>query len=101
MGSSASPEVQSGCKELERGLSSGKQDWVTDESQWPISEPVEKYEAKVQCSGEAKYVNDLPFVNGELHAAYVLSTRGNCSIASVDTSAAMVIRYKLYLVRKG
>ena len=86
----ASAEVRSGCADLNRGLSSGVQAWDTDESQWPISKPVEKYEAKIQCAGEATYVNDIPASQGELHAAFVLTSRANCDIAAVDPAAALV-----------
>ena len=27
---------------------------------FPVSEPVEKYEGKLQSTGEAKYVDDIP-----------------------------------------
>ena len=90
LGTSASPEVQSAVKELDRGLSSGEQSWETDMSQWPVTQPVEKYEGKIQCSGQAEYVNDRPTTQGELNAAYVLTSRGNCDIASVNTDAALV-----------
>ena len=33
-------------------------------SMFPVSEPVEKYEGKLQSTGEAKYVDDIP--RGEL-----------------------------------
>ena len=29
-------------------------------SMFPVSEPVEKYEGKLQSTGEAKYVDDIP-----------------------------------------
>ena len=94
LGDSAAPAVQSAAADLERGLSSGAQDWETDESQWPITKPVEKTEAKIQCSGEATYVNDIPPVQGELQAAFVLTSVANCDIAAVDTAAALVSRLK-------
>ena len=97
LGKSASPEVQSAAKELDRGLSSGEQTWETDESQWPMTQPVEKYEGKIQCSGEAKYVNDKPTVLGELHAAFVLTSRGNCDVATVNTDAALVNTYIIHM----
>ena len=65
LGASASSAVQSGAEELERGLSSGVQEWETDESQWPLTQPVPKYEGKIQCAGEAEYTNDRPKVFGE------------------------------------
>ena len=55
-----------------------------------MTQPVEKYEGKIQCSGEAEYINDIPKVNGELEAAFVLTTRGNCDIASVNADSALV-----------
>jgi xanthine dehydrogenase/oxidase len=90
LGNTASSAVQSGASDLDRGLSESVQSWETDESQWPVSQPVEKTEAKVQCSGEAQYVNDIPSSTGEVHAAFVLSQRGNCDIDSVKTDAALV-----------
>ena len=90
LGNTASAAVQSASADLDRGLSTSAQSWETDESQWPISQPVEKTEAKVQCSGEAQYVNDIPPSNGEVHAAFVLSGRANCDISGVNYDAAMV-----------
>ena len=90
LGNTASAAVQSAAADLDRGLSSSSQSWETDESQWPISQPVEKTEAKVQCSGEAVYVNDITASNGEVHAAFVLSGRANCTISAVNADAALV-----------
>ena len=70
--------MRSGAKDLrdERGVSRGSQEYDTDErlvqdifcsltlllfvSMFPVSEPVEKYEGKLQSTGEAKYVDDIP-----------------------------------------
>jgi len=92
LGDSASEAVRSGALDLDRGLSSGQQDFETDESQWPVSQPMQKYEAKIQAAGEAEYVNDIPTIAGELHAAFVLSNTANCDIASVDTDAALAVK---------
>ncbi len=58
-----------------------------------------KYEtffAQIQCSGEARYTDDVPAAPEELQAAYVLTDRANADIQSVDVSVAMVrIRTKL------
>lgn len=43
--------LKSGALELERGFSSGKQDYETDENQWPLNKPVIKLEARAQTSG--------------------------------------------------
>ena len=42
----------SGGKILERPLSTGKQDYETNKSVWPLNKPVPKLEAVAQCSGE-------------------------------------------------
>ena len=42
----------SGGKILERPLSTGKQDYETNKSVWPLNKPVRKLEAVAQCSGE-------------------------------------------------
>jgi xanthine dehydrogenase/oxidase len=42
----------SGGKILERPLSTGKQDYETNKSLWPLNKPVPKLEAVAQCSGE-------------------------------------------------
>jgi len=89
LGDAASPEVQSGALNLERGLSKGQQAFETDEAQWPVTQPVEKMEGKYQASGEAEYVNDIPVVQGEHHAAFVLSGQANCDIVSVNTRKAL------------
>ena len=82
--------MQSGAGELERGLSSGQQSYETDEDLWPVSEPREKVEAKWQTSGEIQYTGDIPLKQGELHGAFVLSSRANCDIISLDPSEALV-----------
>jgi len=91
LGDAASAEVQSGALKLDRGLSRGEQTFETDEAQWPVTKPVEKMEAKVQASGEAEYVNDIPMKQGELHAAFCLSTQANCSVVSVNTTKALAL----------
>lgn len=75
---------------MERGLSSGQQSYETDEDLWPVSEPREKVEAKWQTSGEIQYTGDIPLKEGELHGAFVLSSRANCDIISLDPSKALV-----------
>lgn len=44
----------------------------------------------MQTTGEAEFVNDIPWRANELHGAFVSSTVGNATIASVDPSAALV-----------
>ena len=45
-------KLVSGGKILERPLSTGKQDFETNKSVWPLNKPVPKLEAVAQCSGE-------------------------------------------------
>ena len=91
LGSSASTDVQSGAAYLERGLTSGQQSYDTDPSLYPVSEPREKVEARWQTSGEILYTGDTPVRAGELHAAFVLSSRANCDLASIDATEALAM----------
>jgi len=91
LGDAASPIVRSGALNLDRGVSRGEQTYDTDESLWPVSEPIEKVESKWQTSGELKYVNDIPPQQGELHSAFVLSSRANCDVVSVNATKALAL----------
>ncbi|XP_069694441.1 xanthine dehydrogenase-like isoform X2 [Periplaneta americana] len=81
----------SGGKDLQRPLSSGKQDFDTDKSVWPLNKPIPKLEAMTQCSGEAQYVNDIPTMPGELYAAFTLTTVGQGYISKTDPSDALAM----------
>uniref|UniRef100_A0A0B7AD29 Aldehyde oxidase/xanthine dehydrogenase a/b hammerhead domain-containing protein n=1 Tax=Arion vulgaris TaxID=1028688 RepID=A0A0B7AD29_9EUPU len=60
-----------------------------DESIFPVSKPLMKFTAKNLTTGEVKFANDLPAMQGQLYAAVVLSTEGNANIANIDTSKAL------------
>ena len=90
LGSSVPAELQSGAQGIIREISGGKQTYETDSSLFPINKPVEKYEARLQCTGEAIYTNDIPILPSEVHAAFVYSTIANCELDVVDTTEAMV-----------
>ncbi|GFG40150.1 hypothetical protein Cfor_02488, partial [Coptotermes formosanus] len=81
----------SGGKILERPLSTGKQDYETNECVWPLNKPVPKLEAVVQCSGEAQYVNDIPTMPSEVYAAFCLTTVGQGYITNIDASEILDI----------
>ena len=51
MGGEADEQLRSGASDLERGLTTGKQDFDTDAQHWPIHQPVVKLEARAQCTG--------------------------------------------------
>lgn len=44
----------------------------------------------LQCVGEAEYVNDIPSLPNELHAAVVLSKTGPAKLEGIDISAIKV-----------
>ena len=86
LGNSIPAELQSGATGISRGISSGVQDYETDPDLYPVNKPVEKYEARLQCTGEAQYGNDIPLVPGELWAAFVYSTQANCQLVRQNFS---------------
>lgn len=92
LGSAAKPNLSSAATQIDRGVSSGAQDFTPNQENFPIGEPIEKLEAKIQCTGEAEYVDDIPPIPGELFAAFVQSTIGNCNLETVDPGPALVSR---------
>ncbi|XP_011882440.1 PREDICTED: xanthine dehydrogenase-like [Vollenhovia emeryi] len=81
--------LRSGGFLLERGLSSGSQDYDTDKTVWPVNKPTTKLDAIKQTSGEAEYCNDLPPYPREVFCAFVLTEIGNGKIVSIDASKAL------------
>jgi hypothetical protein len=53
----------SGGKILERPVSTGKQDFETNKSVWPLNKPVPKMEAVIQCSGKTELGYSAHFYN--------------------------------------
>lgn len=74
-----------------RPLSAGVQDFQTVRANWPLTEPVTKYEGLQQASGEARYIGDMPVLRGELWAALVLADRVHCRVARIDATAALAV----------
>lgn len=85
------PEFKSGGEELKRAVSSGQQTFDTQVKNYPVTQPVEKVEAIVQCSGEATYMNDLPPQPNQVFAALVHATKVGATIVEIDPSDAMKI----------
>lgn len=84
----------SGGEQIERPISSGTQSFDTYKEKYPLTQPVKKYEGLIQCSGEAKYINDLPYQKDELWAAFVPATKPHAKIGKIDATDALVfIRY--------
>ncbi|XP_054016678.1 uncharacterized protein LOC128897052 isoform X1 [Hylaeus anthracinus] len=85
-------KIRSGGPLLQRGLSSGKQDYDTDKNIWPLNQPLPKMESVYQTSGEAQYVNDVPPLSNEVFCAFVLTTVPNGRVESIDPSEALKMK---------
>lgn len=81
----------SGSEPIQRNISSGIQSFKTIEKNWPLTKPVEKYEGLLQTSGEAKFVNDFPKIDGELWSAFAVASRVNAKIVSLDPREALAV----------
>ena len=55
----------------------------------PVGRPIILQSAYKQATGEAKYLDDIPLMQGELYAAPVLSTRSHAKILSIDAGEAL------------
>lgn len=62
----------------------------TYKSYWPLTTNIPKIEADVQCTGEAKYVNDFPHLPDEVYGAFVLAKVVHGKISNIDASRALV-----------
>ncbi|CAB3359543.1 Hypothetical predicted protein [Cloeon dipterum] len=82
------PRYKSGAEVLTRELSSAKQDFETNESVFPLNQPIGKVEALAQCAGEIEYIDDIPTRPGELHAAFVLTKQATGAIVKYNTDEA-------------
>lgn len=86
-----SPNLKSAAnRELPRGISSGSQHINPHPSQFPVTQPIEKIEAKIQTTGEAEYVGDIPTLDTDLHGAFVYVNEGPCELESIDWDPALV-----------
>ncbi|XP_044314571.1 indole-3-acetaldehyde oxidase [Drosophila rhopaloa] len=74
---------------LERPLSSGSQTFETIKKNYPVTQPVQKLEGLIQCSGEATYMNDLLTTSNAVHCAFVTAKRVGATIVQIDPSAAL------------
>ncbi|XP_055902593.1 xanthine dehydrogenase-like [Eupeodes corollae] len=83
--------LRSGREVLKRPLSSGKQIFKTSTKDFAIKQPIKKLEAIVQCSGEAKYMNDFPSLPKQVWCAFVNATKVGVEILEIDASAALKI----------
>ncbi|XP_034664113.1 xanthine dehydrogenase/oxidase [Drosophila subobscura] len=80
---------RSGGQLLERALSSGSQTFETIKKNYPVTQPVQKLEGLIQCSGEATYMNDLLTTSNAVHCAFVTAKRVGATIEQIDATAAL------------
>ncbi|KAK7082852.1 hypothetical protein SK128_018427, partial [Halocaridina rubra] len=91
LGDDVNPKFRSAGTNIERPISSGHQSYDMNEDMWPVGKAIPKLESATQISGEARYLDDIPSLPHELHAALVQTTVANAKIKSVDTSEALEI----------
>ena len=53
----------------------------------PVGDPLPHRSGELQCSGEAKYTDDIPSPQGTFYAAVVTSAKAHARILSVNTDA--------------
>ena len=96
------PEQQSGMRGVSLPLAGSTQAYEEvsgQQSQYdPVGRPVVHQSAYQQATGEAKYLDDIPTLTGELHAAPVLSSRSHARILSIDTRDTLSIPGVHYVV---
>lgn len=90
------PEHKSGANILQRPLSSGTQIYDTRKDEYPLTEPIVKYDGMAQVSGAAKYTNDVPHLHKELWAAFVVATKVRYKIGKIDATKALVKKTKKF-----
>ncbi|KAL0435242.1 UNVERIFIED_CONTAM: Aldehyde oxidase 4 [Sesamum radiatum] len=65
-------------------LSSAKQVMQSSRDYYPVGEPMPKFGAAIQASGEAMYVDDIPSPPNCLHGAFIYSTRPVARVKSIS-----------------
>ncbi|XP_011197089.1 uncharacterized protein LOC105221652 [Zeugodacus cucurbitae] len=85
------PEYRSGADILRRPLSSGMQTFETIEKNYPITQPVQKLDGLIQCSGEATYMDDTLTTSNAVFCAFANATRVGAHIEQIDSSEALAM----------
>ncbi|XP_064107764.1 uncharacterized protein LOC135216406 [Macrobrachium nipponense] len=91
LGTKVSSDIISAGAVIERPLSTGQQDFDMNEDTWPVGKGLPKIESATQISGEALYMDDIPYLPNELHGAFVQTTVANAKIKSIDTADALAV----------
>lgn len=93
-----SPKHQSGGEKFNRPVSTGAQDFSSNKSLYPLTEPMPKLEALAQTTGQAEYINDIPDLPGQLYASFVeAKAPPQSKIKSISAEKALVIQ-KLFIL---
>jgi xanthine dehydrogenase/oxidase len=77
--------------EIERAISTGEKDHDASKAyaQKILGSARPHVAAMKQCTGEAQYIDDIPYHKNELYGCMVLSTKAHAKILSVDPSPAL------------
>ncbi|CAH0625260.1 unnamed protein product [Chrysodeixis includens] len=92
------PWYRSGARDLRktRPLSKGSQVYDTNPIIWPVTEPMPKVEALIQCAGESFYTNDLVTQPKEVYCAFVTSDICTGEIESIDPTPALLVPEEVF-----
>jgi xanthine dehydrogenase/oxidase len=74
-GGEVPPEIASAGARAQRPVSTGKQTYEKDTSEYPVNLPVIKLGSFLQASGEARYTHDLPLARRGFESAVVTSMK--------------------------
>jgi hypothetical protein len=73
-----------------RPLSHGSQEYQeTPQQLQPVGQSIVHQSARLQVTGEAKYLDDMPMPVNGYHAVVVLSTKPHARLTAVDATAAL------------
>ncbi|KAJ1991067.1 hypothetical protein GGI25_003886 [Coemansia spiralis] len=75
--------------ESRRMLTKGKQEYASITDRAIVGKGVTHRSALQQATGEARYVNDTPLIQGELFIGLVMSQRAHARIISIDSIEAL------------
>lgn len=87
-----SPRNKSAGEKMVRPVSSGLQDYETNESLYPLTQAIPKIEALAQTSGQAQYIEDIPDHPHQLFGKLILAKAApNSKITKIDASKALAL----------
>ncbi|KAJ1885101.1 hypothetical protein LPJ66_010290, partial [Kickxella alabastrina] len=75
----------------ERVLSKGAQEYATITERAIVGKGVTHLSALKQVTGEARYIDDMPALQGELYLGLVMSARAHARILSIDACEALAV----------